>query len=318
MRKKSNKVINREEYVLINGIEQYIYHQGTSESNPVLLFLHGGPGSAVSIFGHAFQKQWEDLYTVVHWDQRGAGKTLTKNPSAHASIETMIEDTHAIIQYLKKTYRQEKVIILGHSWGSVLGSIIVKKYPEDVAYYIGVGQVISILENERVGYEKLKQAIIQANDQKSLKKLEAIGEYPGAKFGSDMLPQCGKVRQLQGKYNLAVQIGLPMILAAFKSPIFKCSDMPAAVKGMKANHQVLDFLGEFDLNVESPRYEVPMYYILGDRDWQTPFSIASDYFKKIEAPAKKLYLIPDAGHMTMMDQPDLFYKTLVEINKKQK
>jgi len=86
------------------------------------------------------------------------------------------------------------------------------------------------------------------------------------------------------------------------------------MKGIKSNEKVIDFLGAFDLNLEPAEYKVPIYYILGGNDWQTPYVIAEKYFNKINAPAKNFYLIPDAGHMTMIDQPDLFFETLLEIN----
>ncbi|MDD7794274.1 alpha/beta fold hydrolase [Clostridium sp. 'White wine YQ'] len=318
MGKKIDKLIYLEEYVLVNGIKQYLFHSGTSYDNPVMLFLHGGPGNAESIFAYAFQDKWEDIFTVVHWDQRGAGKTLIKNPDKHPNIDLLLMDLNEIIQYLKKKYNKQKIILLGHSWGSVLGSTFIKKYPKDVAYYIGVGQVISMRENERVGYDKVKELIISANDKKSLKKIEAIKNYPGDKYDSEFMKKCIKLRRLQGKYDLAVKIGLSMTLIAFKSPISKLSDFSALLKGNKANEKIISYLFNFDLNSETAEYKVPIYYVLGENDWQTPYVIAKRYFENIKSPYKKLYLIPNAGHMTMLDQPELFYNALIEINNQEK
>lgn len=318
MKNKSKKLINIEEYVLINGINQYLFHSGTNYDNPVMLFLHGGPGLAESLFAYVIQEKWEGIFTVVHWDQRGTGKTLNKNPEKYPTIDLMLKDLFEVIQYLKKKYGKQKIIILGHSWGSVLGSKFIKQYPEEVAYYIGVGQVINMLENERVAYEKVKELILQANDKKSLKKLEVLGDYPGDKFDGNCLKKCMKVRKLQGKYNLAVKVNLSMFITMFKSPIFKLSDIYAMIKGHKANERVLAFLGTFDLNSESAEYKVPVYYILGENDWQTPYVISQEYLNRITAPYKELYLIPNAGHVTMLDQPHLFFDALLEINNKEK
>jgi pimeloyl-ACP methyl ester carboxylesterase len=317
MKNKLKRLIYTEEYVSINGINQYLFHSGTKYDNPVMLFLHGGPGSAESLFAHVFQEKWEDIFTVVHWDQRGSGKTLTNNPDKYPTIDLMLKDLFEIIQYLKKKYNKQKIIILGHSWGSVLGSTFIKQYPEEVAYYIGVGQVVNMIENERVGYEKVKELILQANDKKSLKKLEVLGDYPGDKFNSNFMEKCGKLRKLQGKYNLAVKLGLSIGIAAFRSPIFKFSDLSALIKGTKANEKVLESLFLFDLNSQSEEYKVPIYYILGGNDWQTPYVIAEEYFNKINAPYKNFYLIPNAGHMTMLDQPQLFFEALLEVNNKE-
>ncbi len=181
MKNKSRRLIYYEEYVHINGINQYLFHAGTKYENPVMLFLHGGPGFAESSLSYIFQEKWEEIFTVVHWDQRGAGKTLIKNPDKHPTIYLMLKDLFEIIKYLKEKYNKQKIIIIGHSWGGpVLGSMFIKKYPEEVSYYIGgVGQVISMFENERLGYEKVRRLALQANDKKSLRKLETLGDYPG-------------------------------------------------------------------------------------------------------------------------------------------
>lgn len=319
MKNKNNRLICIDEYVRINGIDQFLFHLGTSFDNPVMLFLHGGPGSAESLFTGVFQDRWEEIYTVVHWDQRGAGKTLTRNPDKLPTLELMLQDLFEVIQYLKKKYNKKKIVIFGHSWGSVLGTIFIKKHPEEVEYYISAGQVISMVENEQVGYDKVKEFIEQAGDKKSLKKLESIGEYPGSKivFDKEFFRKCKVVRKLQGKYKLALEIGIDIWIAAFKSPIFKFSDIIAFMKIFKANSKVHSFLGGFNLRTESKEYKVPVYYILGERDWQAPYIIAEDYFEDIKAPNKEIFIIPNAGHFLMMDQPDLVFDALSAINKKE-
>lgn len=120
-------------------------------------------------------------------------------------------------------------------------------------------------------------------------------------------------RKLQGKYGLAGKSDLPVFITAFKSPIFKLSDLFALSKGLKANSKVHEFLEDFDLMAESSDYQVPVYYILGENDWQAPYIIAEEYFTKINAPHKKLFIIPNAGHRIMMDQTNLFSDALLQI-----
>lgn len=318
MKNKNNRAIYFEEYVEINGIVQYLYHCGTSEENPVMLFLHGGPGSVESVFAHAFQEKWEEIYTVIHWDQRGAGKTLSKNPSAehYPTSDSIMEDTYEIVQYLKKRYKKEKIVIFGHSFGSLLGSLFTLKYPNEVEYYIGVGQVVNMLENERICYEKIKEVIIQSNNKGDLKKLEAIGDYPGESFDSNSIKSIKKLRSLQGKHKLAVSPTFDLILVAFKSPIFKLSDILALKNCMKSNKDLVDYLYRFNLYSYPSTYEVPMYYILGGNDWQTPCFLAEKYYEIVKAPHKKFFKIPNAGHITMIDQPELFFDVIKEIRDK--
>lgn len=316
MKRKPKRSIYLDEYVSINGIDQFLFHLGTKIDNPVMLFLHGGPGSSESLFTEAFQQKWEDKYTVVHWDQRGAGKTLSRNPDKQPTIDLMLEDMLEVIHYLKKKYKKNKIILLGHSWGSVLGTVFIRSYPEEIAYYIGVGQVVSMLENEQIGYNKVKEVIRQANDQKSMKKLKSIGEYPGETIVFDhvFLEKCKVIRKLQRKYQLDNESSFNNVRTIVKSPIFKFSDILAFLNINKANKLVYRYLGKFNLRVESRDYQIPIYYILGGNDWQVPYIIAQDYFNEIEAPRKMITIIPDAGHLTMMDQPDLFYEALSEIH----
>lgn len=170
-----------------------------------------------------------------------------------------------------------------------------------------------MFENERVGYEKVKELALQANDKKSLRELEALGDYPGDNHGIAFKNKSAKLRAVQGKYNLAVTGNASVILALIKSPIFKLSDIVALMKMDKPNQEVMEFWSTFDLRSESTEYRTPIYYVLGENDWQTPCVISEEYFKTINAPHKKIYLIPDAGHMTMIDQPSSFFNTLVDI-----
>lgn len=302
------------EYIKINGIEQYLLHYSTNAELPVLLFLHGGPGMSESTFAYAFQKELSGLFNIVHWDQRGAGKTLTKDRkiSNYPSVDELIDDLLEIVYYLKKKYNKEKVVILGHSWGSVLGTLFVMKYPQEVLYYIGAGQVVDIVENEKIGYEKVRELIIKAGNKKDLDSLEKIGVYPEKNYEKPMIKKIQRIRMLQGKYKIGMNF-IPIIKALLKSPIFRLSDISSLLKGMNNNKKLWNFLFSHSLYEESHDYEVPVFYILGDRDFQAPNTIASRYFDSINAPNKKMFIIKDAGHFMMLDQPKLFANALAEI-----
>jgi len=310
--KKQNNYFS--EYIEINGIEQYLLHYSANPECPILLFLHGGPGMAESTFAYAFQDDLSSLFTVVHWDQRGAGKTLTKasKKNCYPSVDELLDDLLKVVQYLKNRYNKEKIAILGHSWGSMLGSLFVKKHPEEVLYYIGVGQIIDIVENEKVGFDKLKAMVIKANNKKDLAVIEKIGVYPEMNYERPMIKKIQKIRILQGKYKIGMNF-IPIIKALIKSPIFKISDISSLLKGMNNNKKLWDFLFSHNLYEENREYEIPVFYVLGDRDFQAPNTIASSYFDTINAPNKKLFLIKNAGHFIMLDQPKLFSNALVEI-----
>jgi pimeloyl-ACP methyl ester carboxylesterase len=222
-----------------------------------------------------------------------------------------------IVQCLKSRYHKQKIVLLGHSWGSVLGSLFIKGHPEEVAYYIGVGQVINKLASERLSYAKVKEVIVQANDQNALKKLKALGDYPGEQFDTQWLKKSLQLRKLQGKYHLTMKSNVSPLKTLLTSPLFQFSDLSALIKGNKANKELMTFLGRFDLNADPAEYNVPLYYIVGEHDWQTPVALTQDYVQRINAPEKKIYIIPNAGHMTMVDQPALFLSLLRDIKNRQ-
>lgn len=304
------------EFVTINGLAQYLLHYpATKEECPVLLFLHGGPGMAESVFSYYFQQDLSSLFHMVYWDQRGAGKTLAKDKHKHyPSPDELLYDLKEVISYLKIKYKKEKVILLGHSWGSVLASLYAMNSPRDLLYYIGAGQVVDILENERVGYLALKERIINGGNHKDLNKLNKIANYPELSYNKDMIYKIKKIRILQGKYKIGMNF--PLILKTlFKSPSFQLQDLKSLLDGMTNNTKIWDFLFSNNLYNYSLTYEIPIFYILGEKDFQAPHIIASKYFDSIHAPLKKLYLQKDASHFMMLDNPTQFTFTLQQIHE---
>lgn len=302
-----------EEYVTLAGIEHYLLHYKSKPEDPVLLFIHGGPGQTESFFAFVVEEYAERNYNVVYYDQRGAGKTWLKNKKSKPNTEILKSDLLEIVLYLKKIYGKDKIAILGHSWGSVLGSMFALEHPEHTLCYIGCGQVIDIMENERIGYAVLKETVEKSGNAKDIKKLQKIGEYPLDYFDMNVYRKMGQVRSLQGKYGLAQGFGKTVIDLWRRSPIMGPKDLLPFMTGMMVNMQVMRELMAFDLKKKGNRYQVPVYYVLGEKDCQTPVEISIKYFEKLEAPDKKLYLIPNAGHAPMIDNVEEYRKAVGEI-----
>lgn len=309
---RKTKMFN-EEYVTINGVEHYLLHYKTKKEAPVLIFIHGGPGQSEAMIAYIVEEYTSRNYNIVYYDQRGAGKTYLKNKKARPDTEILKEDLLGIVLYVKKAYQNEKVGLIGHSWGSVLGSIFALEHPEHILCYIGCGQVIDLMENERVGYNKLKEAIEKSGNKKDRKKLERIGEYPVATFDAATYRKMGKIRGLQGKYHLAAKFDKNMIRMFRKSPIMGMADIFPFIASMVVNMQVMKELMSFDLKSKGVEYQVPVYYVLGENDQQTPIEISIAYFNEIEAPDKKLYLIKNAGHAAMIDNLNDYRAAICEI-----
>ena len=308
------KIFQEEEFIKVNGIQQYVLHYPSKENNcDVLVYLHGGPGLSMANFGYLFDEQWNDLFHVVYYDQRGTGRTLLKNERKAVRVEQMIEDLRQTVEYLKRKYDVNQVVILGYSWGSVLGTIFVQKYPELVRYYISLGQVVDMVENEKVGYEIVEKRIIEKGNKRDLRKLRKVGEYPNLVDMNAFLRQCGVVRKLQGKYKLAMSINKDIIKKYKNSPVFQWKDAWAMLEGLKANKELFKFLFQNNFYETSKEYKVPVYYLLGDRDFQTPYMLAEKYFDTIVALKKKKFFIHDAGHSANLDQPEQCRKVYQEI-----
>ena len=150
------------EEVEIGGIGQWIMANGKHADLPVLLWVHGGPGSGQMPVARYYNSNLEEEFIVVHWDQRGAGKSNSKDfDESTMTVNQFLEDTHAITQYLKKRFEKEKIFLLGHSWGTQIGMVTVSKYPEDYIAYIGVGQLANHYGSHVIAHDVLKNKIMR-------------------------------------------------------------------------------------------------------------------------------------------------------------
>ncbi|MGL5577390.1 MAG: alpha/beta fold hydrolase [Sarcina sp.] len=314
MRDITKNKIYGQEYVKINGILQFLYHSGTDSDNPVMLFIHGGPGIAESNYAYLMQEEWEKDFTVVHFDQRGSGKTLVMNPKAYPDIKSVVEDTKEIVEYIKKKYKKDKVVIAGYSWGSVVGTMYIKAYPEDVLAYIGIGQVVDLMENERLLYKKLKYDFEIMGKKRYLRALKKIGKYP-EKCLRSMKIKYDKVERLQRKSNFVSGKSISMMINFLKSPLFTFRDLKAFLLNGKVNADLVDFLMKFNLYNYLLDYKVPVFFISGENDWQVSTMLVKKYFKVITAPKKKLYIIKHAKHRPMFENKEEFNRAIKDISK---
>lgn len=308
-----------EEYVFVNGIDHYLLHYPKTEGTPVLLYLHGGPGSFESLFAYQLDDAWGDLFTQVHWDQRGAGKTLrhSKKSGNPAALEQMTDDLHCIAEHLLRKYQIDKIVILGHSWGSLLGSLYVQKHPEHILSYIGTGQVIHTMENERTAYQNILEKARKAGNQKHLQALEKMGDYPPGdpELLLKLLP---KIRKIQEAYDDGPVTGSSlgkMFKIMRRSPSFQWGDLVSFMSAMKVNHPLFLQLLSFNLKDYPSHYEVPVHYILGEADTITPPELTKEYYEMIDAPLKTLTVIPGAGHSPMYERPKEFAAALCAVRK---
>ncbi len=303
--------INESMYIEVNGVKQWISIYGEDISNPVLLYLHGGPGSSTSAYDYAFTRKWADVYTVVTWDQRNCGKSYDKAQNAtELTFDLMMSDGLAVTQYLLDYLEQDKITILGHSWGTYLGCNLVLAHPEYYDCYIGTGQMVDMDRNEAAFKETAAGWV--GDDEEGLELLEAITpEHLTAEY----FPARNLLMEKYGYGMMVDGTDYSLPSAVIFNPYYTLSDW---FRFLTSDYGVyMDFLlsDEFDKFSLTGRteYEVPYYNINGDRDYQTNYVLAQEYFDKIDAPYKKLYSMKDTTHGLLESKSGAFSEILHEI-----
>jgi pimeloyl-ACP methyl ester carboxylesterase len=301
----------------VNGTRQWISVRGNDARNPILLFLHGGPASPDMPLAWTFQTPWEDYFTVVQWDQRGAGKTYAANDPAKVAagmtIAGMTADAEQVVTYLRRTYGKKKIFLLGHSWGSVLGVRLARAHPDWFHAYIGVGQIANMRDSEADGYRFALEAARKEGNRKALDDLATIAPYPAPDKPLD-LASIGTQRKWLEHYG-----GLAWGRTSFKfdsdaekiAPEYSDSDLAALDQGsLFSLGHLLGPLTEVDFSHDT-RFELPILLFLGRHDYSVSHNVSARWFATLHAPAKKLVWFEDSAHMVMQEQPGRFLMHLV-------
>jgi pimeloyl-ACP methyl ester carboxylesterase len=302
----------------IGGTKQWLSIRGRDKRNPILLMIHGGPASPEMPSSWYFQNGWEDYFTVVQWDQRGAGKTYNANDpqtiKPTLSLARHVADAGEVVQYLRKRFAQDKVFILGHSFGSLIGLTLAREHPEWLHAYIGMGQVINGRENERVGYQLTLRAAEKAGNQRAIDELKAIAPYPEAD-GSVPLAKLNKQREWNvffGGLSYQRENGDYYFGLMKYSPDYTMQDVEAIDKGSELSlAKLLPALIEFNFS-DTTQFGCPILLFEGRHDYTTPSDIADQWLKHVKAPAKKLVWFENSAHMMMVEEPGRVLLHLVE------
>ena len=302
----------------VGGTKQWISVRGRDRRNPVLLRIHGGPASPELPTSWACQGGWEDFFTVVQWDQRGSGKTYNANDPARIAptltLDRITEDAAEVVQYLRRRYGKERVFVLGHSWGSLVGLGLAHRHPELLYAYVGMGQVISGQQNERASYALTLSAAEAAHDAAAVRELKAIAPYP-EKDGSLPLEKVSIERKwsnaLGGLVHGRDGIGHYLSLAEL-SPDYTPADVVAIDLGSRLSlPHLLPELGRFDYSAVT-RFGCPIVIFAGRHDTTSPSQVAADWLARVSAPRKQLVWFENSAHMMMVEEPGRMLLHLVQ------
>lgn len=302
--------------VKIGGIDQYIMIRGKDTNNPILLFLHGGPGYAQILYARKYQEELEDSFIVVNWDQRGSGKSYSFNISKDTmNREQFIEDSIELIDYLCKKYNKDKIFLAGHSWGSELGLYIIDKYPEKIAAFISIGQVVNGLENEEVSYDFVVETAKKENNEKALEDLEKIGRPPYKNTVKDTRTQ-RKWLEHYGGVERKVNTLKDIVLSSIFSPEYTGIDGLKFALGSKFSAETMwGHNYEVDFITDIPEVKVPIYFCVGRYDYNTPSVLAENYYNHITAPKKEIIWFEESAHFPHFEEPEKFARLAIRIKE---
>ena len=304
----------------INGIRQYIQIRGADKKAPLMLFLHGGPGGSMAGLCHVMQPEWEHHFTVVNWDQRNACKTYLANKSNAAAIsqsgtlEDYMADIDAVIAYLHTVYDFKKIILMGFSWGSLIGAEYAKRHGETVSHYIGVGQFIHYIDGLHYSCEWLRNVVKDAPaDVEKINAFENSIPDPPQMTPAFMNSLKG-FSMLGAKYIAKDGRAFP-IKSLLTSPFLRFGEKMAMVHGnpklFSGTYQTM-LSHDFRNNLH---FDMPVLFVSGDEDFVCPNELLAQHFGQITAPQKKNVVISKATHTCFYDQPTAFLDTIIDFTK---
>lgn len=297
------------EAVRIGGMTQWLLIRGQDRSAPVLLWLHGGPGAAQMPLAHATTRVLERDFVVVHWDQRGAGMSNPRGfDPATMTLAQFLQDAHDVTRYLQTRLGAERILVLGHSWGSMLGARLVARWPGDYAGYIGVGQQVSTVRGAAVTLDRLAP-LIRAGGR------AADRDWLEATTPELLTEHAAYVAMMQRLDRYGAGMNVPMWrLAAMliRAPEYSLFDLMRWLDGAnRGSGQMWPDYRSRDLIADVREMPVPMLLISGARDLNTPVELAAEWFDLVDAPQGKRHeIFGDSGHAPFLAEAGRFAETL--------
>ena len=304
----SDNGVDEAKSIRIGGIKQWITVRGRDLRNPILLFLHGGPGSPELPNRYLFEEPWTDYFTVVEWDQRGAGRTYALNDPATVrptmSGARLEADAEELVAYLRTTYKKPKIFVLGHSWGTILGLKLAQRRPNWLYAYVGMGQVINTAAAEAIGYASTIAAARKDHNSRALEALAKVAPYPGS--GVLSVEKVLIERRWSDYYG-----GLTHKRRTYEywanaqklSPDYSEADLRAMDDGSIFSLKLLakDY-GDADFT-DVTRLRCPVILFEGRFDLTTPSVLAQQWFARLSAPSKRFVWFENSAHMIHAEEP---------------
>ena len=288
------------ERIRIGGVDQYILIRGNDASLPVVLFLHGGPGMPAMYLAHAFQRELEKDFVVIQWDRRAAGKSYREDISSTLTTEQLVADTVELTNLLRARLHQDRIYLVGHSWGTYLGMLVIARHPELYHAYVGIGQLARSSPIAGIQDEYIRQSAGRMGDQDAIEELKV----KGASVRETLLFKFG------GEIHNAKSF-MPLLLTGLAAPEYSLRDarnIPKGVSLYSRNFVYNSISGEL-MDVIT-QVEIPVYFFTGRFDYTDPFALTEQYFSKLNAPEKHIVWFEESAHFPFYEEPAAFARQM--------
>lgn len=289
----------------MTGIPQWISLRSDDVENPIILFLHGGPGTAQIALSRKSQQSLEDSFLVVNWDQRGAGRSYSRSLlKQDMTIDRIVRDAEELIERLTQRFGQEKIYLVGHSWGTIPGAYLAAKRPDLLRAYIAIGQVVDMERGELISYQFTLDEAVRRNNKKAIRQLTGIGPPPYAKLNHD-----GVQRRWLSKFQGATYEGTlgGTVLKNVSLRDLRPFDVMRFVAGAMFSLGALDDeINTVNMMQAVPQMDVPVFFCCGRRDYNVPFELVEEYAEKLQAPYKRIIWFERSAHAPNFEQPEQF------------
>lgn len=309
--------INDTGLVPIGGIPQWISVRGRHRDNPVLLFLHGGPGFTASPVSYYYMRDWEEYFTVAHWDQRGAGKTYAASDPAKVrptmSLERLVKDAEELATYLRQKYAKRRIVLMAHSFGTIIGLKLAQRHPDWFYAYVGTGQFVDFQRSEAEGFKATLAAARAAGNQQAIDDLTRIAPFPDPVHPERNVQNLGVERKwlaAYGGYYWPAGEGHNVAISKL-SPDYTADELKLRDEAQGFSDQALwGEIGKISLS-DATQFALPVVILQGRHDLGTSSALVAEWFKRVKAPSKKLVWFEDSSHMTFEEEPGKMLVSLV-------
>lgn len=308
------------EKVKLGGVDQWLIIRGQDINNPVMLFLSGGPGASEAARVLRFNQELEKHFTVVIWEQRGCGKSFPSfYPKSELTLEQYESDIIELSELLRTRFNQEKIYLVGHSWGTIIGALAAQSRPDLFHAYVGTAQMVDVRETDILIYDMVMEHSVKTGDTAFVKTLETQGKPPY--FGkSPIQPYStlfGKeyaIFEVPNIKNEDYRRNGDILMLMLKQPEYGWMDRIYYLLGlMNTFNVVYPQLQNLDLRETNTQFELPVYIVLGRHDMNNPSQIPEDYFNQIEAPSKQLIFFEDSGHGMIWEEASKFHDLMIKV-----